>query len=91
MKALIIAATGIALLTAPAFAGGSSHGNSSSTGLAINASVLTGKGGVLGTVLGSNGRGSNGLGVNATVATGNGGVLGSLLGTGNSGHRGYGW
>lgn len=96
MKRLLMAAIGLSLLTAPAFAGhrGSSHG---SNGLAVNAGVLTGKGGLVGTLLGSNGRrgGSQGILVNANVTTGRNGVLGVLLGGGrSSGHHsghGHGW
>jgi hypothetical protein len=97
MKRLLMAAIGLSLLTAPAFAGhrGSSHGSTGSTGLAVNAGVLTGKGGLVGTLLGSNGRrgGSQGILVNANVTTGRNGVLGVLLGGGRSSghHSGHGW
>jgi hypothetical protein len=72
---------------------GNNHGNDrgSSQGLAVNANVLTGKGGVVGALLGSRGRGKQGLAVNANVVTGKNGVLGLLLGGGRGSSRGHGW
>jgi hypothetical protein len=107
MKRLVIAALGLALISGTAYAGGrggyggygghggygNSHGNDrgGSQGLAVNANVLTGKGGVVGALLGSKGRGSQGLAVNANVVTGKNGVLGLLLGGGRGSNRGHGW
>ncbi len=82
-KMLYVAAMATALISAPAFAGGG-------RGLAVNANVLTGSGGVLGLL---SGRG--GLAINANVITGKGGILGAVLGRGGllgglGGHGGCG-
>lgn len=100
MKYLIIAALGSALLCTPALAGGhggsyghggsNGHNGSTSQGLGLGAVVTTGKGGLVGTLLGSKGRGNNGLAVNVNAVTGKGGVLGLLLG-GHGSSRGHGW
>jgi hypothetical protein len=78
-KIAILAAVASTLIGAPAFAGGGGKG------LAINANVLTGTGGVLGLL-----NGTSGLGINANVSTGKGGVLGAILGGGGRGGRGGG-
>jgi hypothetical protein len=83
-KMLFVAAMATALISAPAFAGGGGKG------VAVNANVLTGSGGVLGLL---SGRG--GLAVNANVVTGKGGILGAVLGRGGllgglGGHGGCG-
>lgn len=86
MKKLMIVAATLTLLSAPALAGGRGGSN----GLNVNANVSTGKGGLLGSLLGSNGRGGGSiLNVNANVQTGKGGVLGLL--TGGSSRGGHGW
>ena len=85
MKKLMIVAATLTLISAPALAGGRGGSN----GLNVNANVSTGKGGLIGTLLGSNGRGGSVLNVNANVQTGKGGVLGLL--TGGSSRGGYGW
>lgn len=69
-KMLCAAVVATAFISAPAFA--------KSQGLGIGASVLSGKGGVLGLL---DGRG--GLAVNAAVTTGKGGVLGIVTGKGS--------
>ena len=83
MKHLVmVAAIGAALCT-PALAGGSKNA------LNVGAVLSTGKGGLLGTLLGSNsGHGNTGLAAVVNVSTGKGGVLGLLTGSskGNSGH-----
>jgi hypothetical protein len=85
MKHLVmIAAVGAALVCTPAFAGGRNALN-------IGAVLAAGKGGLVGTLLGSNGRGhgSTGIATNISVTTGKSGVLGLLLGN-SRGHGGYG-
>jgi hypothetical protein len=74
MKTLIVTvAIGLSLISLPAFAGGKS-------GIGVNLGVTSGKGGILGSLLGGSGHGSSGLNVYANVVTGKGGVLGLLLG-----------
>jgi hypothetical protein len=52
--------------------------------------VNTGKGGLIGSLLGTNSRhGSTGLGVKVGVNTGKGGVLGALLGGGRGSSHGW--
>ncbi|MBR1222849.1 hypothetical protein JQ557_32945 [Bradyrhizobium sp. U87765 SZCCT0131] len=68
-KTLCLVVLASALISAPAFAG--------PRGLGVNASILTGRGGILGLL---DGRG--GLAINATVGTGKGGILGAVLGRG---------
>lgn len=70
-KMLCAAVIATAFISAPAFA-------NKGQGLGLGASVLTGKGGVLGLL---DGRG--GLAVNAAVTTGKGGVLGVVTGKGS--------
>lgn len=79
-KILILAVAATALATTPSFA------KSGANGIGIGASVLTGKGGVVGLL---NGR--NALVINTAVTTGKGGVLGAVLGRGGilgGGHGG---
>ena len=95
MKTMIIATVALAVLTAPALAGGrGGYGHDSrggNQGLGVKVGVNTGKGGLIGSLLGSNSRhGSTGLGVKVGVNTGRGGVLGSLLGGGRGSSHGYG-
>ena len=71
-KILVLAVIATALTGAPAFAKGQS------IVIGIGASVLTGRGGVIGLL---DGRGA--LVVNTAVTTGKGGVLGAVLGRGN--------
>lgn len=81
-RTAIIAALGLMLVSAPAFAGGKG-------GLNINANVSTGKNGVLGTLLG----GKNTIKIDANVGkivkvdanvkTGKNGLLGGILGGGH--------
>ena len=91
MKHLMMVAAIAAALCTPALAGGSKNA------LNVGAVVNTGKGGLLGTVLGSNsGHGSTGVAAAVNVSTGKGGVLGLLTGSqSNSGHGsshgGYGY
>ncbi|MEW6452460.1 MAG: hypothetical protein AB1490_17505 [Pseudomonadota bacterium] len=84
MKQLVMIAAVTAALCTSAFAGGSSK-----NGINIGASVSTGKGGLLGSLLGGSGRGNNGLKVDVAVVTGKNGLLGTLLGGNNSHHGGY--
>ena len=100
MKKMLVATVALAVLTAPAFAGGrGGYGHDSrgsDQGLGVKVGVNTGKGGLIGTLLGSNSRhGSTGqgtvLGVKVGVNTGRGGVLGSLLGGGRGSSHGHGW
>jgi hypothetical protein len=84
-RTAIIAALGLVLMSAPAFAGGKGGGL-----LNIGANVSTGKNGVLGSLLGG---GKNTISVdanvgkivkvNADVKTGKNGLLGGLLGGGH--------
>jgi hypothetical protein len=94
MKKMLIATVALAVLTAPAFAGGRGYGHDSrgnDNGLGVKVGVNTGKGGLIGSLLGNNSRhGSTGLGVKVGVNTGKGGVLGSLLGGGRGSSHGYG-
>jgi hypothetical protein len=95
MKKMIIATVALVAFAAPAFAGGhggyghDSRGNNQALGVKVG--VNTGKGGLIGSLLGTNSRhGSTGLGVKLGVNTGKGGVLGSLLGGGRGSSHGYG-
>lgn len=85
MKRAIIAASVIAMLASPAFAG-----SNKSNSLNLNVGVATGKGGILGALLGTV-KGKNGLvtNVNATTTTTKGGILGLVFGNGG-GHGGCG-
>ena len=76
-------AFGLTLAATPVLASGK-------TGLGAAIGVSTGKGGVVGALLG--GRGVQGIGVGAKLVSGKGGVLGLLLGSGNGGqgHGGHG-
>ncbi|WP_295845703.1 hypothetical protein [Tardiphaga sp.] len=81
---VVLAALVTALISAPAFAGGGGGRG----GLAINANVLVGAGGVHG-LLNGGGRGYGVVAVNANVTTGKGGVLGAILGGGRGGNGGH--
>lgn len=86
MKRLAIAAAAaFVLLASPAMAGHKGGKQS----LNVNLNVATGKGGLVGTLLGTV-RGRNGLNVNTNVTTTKRGVLGVLLG-GGRGHGHGGW
>lgn len=93
MKKIVIATVALAVLTAPAFAGGRGYGHDSrgnDRALGVNVGVNTGKGGLIGTLLGGDSRhGSTGLGVKVGVNTGKGGVLGALLGGGRGSSHGW--
>jgi uncharacterized protein GlcG (DUF336 family) len=80
MKLVGLAVAATIAMSAPAFA--------KSQGLNVNATVLTGKGGVLGLL-----SGKGGLVVDTKVTTGKGGILGAVLGKGGllgGGHGGCG-
>lgn len=93
MKKMIIATVVLAVFAAPAFAGGRGYGHDSrgnDQALGVKVGVNTGKGGLIGSLLGTNnGHGSTGLGVKVGVNTGRGGVLGSLLGGGRGSSHGW--
>ena len=95
MKTMIIATVALAVLTAPAFAGGRGYGHNgrgNDQALGVKVGVNTGKGGLIGSLLGNNSRhGSTGLGVKVGLNTGRGGVLGALLGGGRGSSHGHGW
>lgn len=76
-RILLCTAAALVLAVSPAAAGG--KGGKGHQGINANVSVITGKGGLLGTVLGTL-KGHNGLNVNANVKTGRGGILGTILG-----------
>jgi hypothetical protein len=90
-KQLIIATLALAALAAPAEAGWRGHSNRG--GLDVNVGVDTGRGGLIGTLLGGRGwgHGSNGLDLKVDVNTGKGGLLGNLLGGGRGYSHGHGW
>lgn len=78
MKRIVLCtAAALVIVASPALAGG--KGNSGIQSTNVNVSILTGKGGVLGAVLGTV-KGQNGLNVNANVTSTKGGVLGTILG-----------
>jgi hypothetical protein len=80
MKRIVMIVAVSAALCSSAFAGGSKNA------LSLGAVVNTGKGGLVGTLLGSNsGHGSTGVAAGVNVNTGKGGILGTVLGS-NSGH-----
>ena len=83
MKRIVMIAVASAFLSTPALAGGSKNG------LNVGAVVATGKGGLVGTLLGSKGHGSTGVAANVNVSTGKGGVFGLLTGSKSSHHGGY--
>lgn len=83
MKQLVMVAAMTAALCTSAFAGGSRNA------INVGASVSTGKGGLVGALLGSPGHGSTGLKVNVVANTGKNGLLGTLLGGNSSHHGGY--
>lgn len=79
----LIAAMAAALACTPALAGGKNA-------LKVGAAVSTGKGGLVGTLLGSHkGHGKNTLAANVKIATGKNGVLGLVLGSGKNSHHGW--
>jgi hypothetical protein len=81
---LMASVVGLSLIAAaPAFAGGKNALN-------VNLGVATGKGGLVGTLLGTPSKGPNGLVITTAVATSKNGVLGLLLGGGKGGHGGCG-
>jgi len=82
MKRLLIAASVATLLATPAFAGHKSQS------LNLNVAVATGKGGIVGVLLGTL-HGKNGLVTNVNATTTKGGILGLVLG-GRGGHGGCG-
>lgn len=84
MKRMFIAASVVAMLATPAFAGG--HKSNS---LNLNVGVATGKGGLVGALLGTV-KGKNGLVTNINATTTKGGILGLILGGGHGGHGGCG-
>lgn len=75
-RLLLCTAAALMIAISPATAGGK---GGKSQGINANVNVVTGKGGILGAVLGTL-KGKNGLNVNANVTTGKGGVLGTILG-----------
>lgn len=79
LSTVLSAAVALMVAVSPAAAGGKHGKGGKSQGINASVSVLTGKGGLLGTVLGTL-RGHNGVGVNAKVTTGRGGILGAILG-----------
>jgi hypothetical protein len=85
MKRLALFAT----VATIAFATPALAGNGGKQFVNANVNITTGKGGILGTVLGTV-KGKNGLNVNANIVTGKGGILGTLLGGKGHSHHG-GW
>ncbi len=85
MKRIALFATAALIaFSTPAFAG-----KSNKQSINANVNITTGKGGILGAVLGTV-KGKNGLNVNANLTTGKGGILGAILGgKGNSHHGGW--
>lgn len=78
MKRILLCTTAaLVLAVSPAAAGG--KGGSKTQSINANVNIATGKGGLLGTVVGTL-KGQNSLNVNANVITGRGGVLGTILG-----------
>lgn len=75
-RILLCTAAALMIAVTPAAAGGK---GGKSQGINANVNVVTGKGGILGAVLGTL-KGHNGLNVNANVTTGRGGILGTVLG-----------
>ncbi len=84
MKKIAMIAAVTAALCSTAFAGGN---NNSKNALNVGVGVSTGKGGLVGSLLGSNsGHGKTGIAAAVKVDTGKGGVLGLLTGS-KSGHH----
>jgi hypothetical protein len=83
MKRMFIAASVVAMLATPAFAGGNK-----SNSLNLNVGVATGKGGLVGALLGTV-KGKNGIVTNVNATTTKNGILGLVLGSGG-GHGGCG-
>lgn len=75
-RILLCSAAALMIAIAPAAAKG---GKGGTQGVNANVNITTGKGGLLGALLGTV-KGHNGLNVNANVVTGKGGVLGTILG-----------
>ena len=87
MKKIILASALVlaAIASTPADAG--QRGNRGSQMTNVNVNLDTGRGGLLGTVLGLvRGGHNNGLNLNANVQTGRGGILGTSSAAGNR-HR----
>lgn len=76
-RILLCTAAALMIAITPAAAGG--KGGHKSQSINANVNLMTGKGGILGTVLGTL-KGKNGLNLNANVTTGKGGILGTILG-----------
>jgi hypothetical protein len=74
-RILLCTAAALMIAVTPAAAG--KGGKSQS--LNANVNIATGKGGVVGALLGTL-KGHNGINVNANVKTGKGGLLGTILG-----------
>ena len=87
IRTAIAAAIGIFLFAAPASAGIFGGGKNSAS---INLGVSSGKGGLVGSLLGGKGGGKNALKVNAKVKTGKSGILGLIAGGGHGGRGGCG-
>lgn len=78
-RMMICTAAALLIAVAPAAAKG---GKGGFQGVNANVNVVTGKGGLLGALVGTlkGGHHKNGLNVNANVTTGKGGILGTILG-----------
>jgi hypothetical protein len=76
-RILLCTAAALMIAVTPAAAGG--KGGHKSQSVNANVNIATGKGGILGAVLGTL-KGKNGLNVNANLTTTKGGVLGTILG-----------
>ena len=85
IRTAIAAAIGIFLFAAPASAGIFGGGKNFAS---VNLGVSTGKGGLVGSLLGGKSGGKNALKVNAKVKTGKAGILGLIAGGGGHGGRG---
>lgn len=75
-RILLCSAAALMIAITPAAAGGK---GGKSQSINANVNIATGKGGILGAVLGTL-KGKNGLNVNANLTTTKGGVLGTILG-----------
>lgn len=80
MKRIVLCtAAALLMAVAPAAAGGKGGHSGSMQSVNANVNLATGKGGLLGAVLGTL-RGHNGVNLNANVTTSKGGLLGTILG-----------
>ena len=77
MKRILLCTAAALMIVATPAAAGSKGGKTQSVNANVN--IATGKGGILGAVLGTV-KGHNGLNVNANLTTTKGGVLGTILG-----------